>query len=205
MTGPSIGVVVATFGDEARWGPLADRALRSVARQTVVPDNVVRVHADTLMDARNDGAELAGTDQLVFLDADDELDPGYVGAMRTAYLAALCRSDHRTFLLQPATLDVTDGVEAPAPVLLPQRPLLEANFMVIGTMVSTELFFEVGAFRDWPLYEDWDLWIRCWLAGAGLAQVPGAVYRVSVARGGRNLPDRETQVRYYNEIKGQYE
>ena len=34
----------------------------------------------------------------------------------------------------------------------------------------------VGGFRDWAALEDWDLWVRCWLAGASVAHAPEAVW-----------------------------
>ncbi len=43
--------------------------------------------------------------------------------------------------------------------------------------------------------------IRCFQDGAISVPVPDAVYRVHVNANGRNLPDRATQVRVYNQIR----
>jgi hypothetical protein len=54
----------------------------------------------------------------------------------------------------------------------------DGNWLVIGCVARTDLLREVGGFRDFPVYEDWDLWLRCWLAGATFERsrrrLPGA-------------------------------
>lgn len=193
-----ISVVIGTFGDP-EWKRLAERAAASVEKQTV-PAKIILSHADTLHEARNYGAMEADSKYLVFLDADDELDPYYIEAMTEA----IAQRQHSRYLYQPSTLGVVNGKEDPEPVLIPERPLDTGNYMVIGTAVSRHLFYEVGGFKDWPIYEDWCLWIRCWRAGARSVQVPDAIYRVHVNPASRNQQDRKTQVRYFNEIKDTY-
>lgn len=195
---PTISVVVSTFGD-VNWIKTAQRALKSAAEQTVPAHEVLFNHADTLHDARNIGAAQATGDWLCFLDADDELSPGFIDAMqRTA-------TDAGNALIRPATLGVyPDGHVDERPVVLPERPLLQQNFMIIATLVPNWLFHDVGGFADWPIYEDWDLWIRCTRAGARHLACPDAVYRVHVADASRNQQDRDTQVRFFHEIRNQY-
>ena len=48
---------------------------------------------------------------------------------------------------------------------------------MVGTLVSRDLFLEVGGFEDYPHgFEDWSLWAKCWKAGAKIIQVRRAVY-----------------------------
>ncbi len=203
-----IAVCIATFGDASRWGPMVkNHALPSVRRQTLVPRRCTWTHRTTLHDARNDAAkprdvpgQIPDGRWLCFLDADDELDDGYIEAMTAA--ATDLDGD---WLLQPATLGVyPDGHEDPRPVLIPPRPLLDGNFMIISTLIRAEQFRRLGGFDDLEMYEDWDLWIRAWLDGARFKAVPDAVVRVHVNSQGRNSGDRDTQLRVYHQIRNRY-
>lgn len=196
MNGPTIAVCIGTFGS-VEWALRAERrAAPSAERQTVRPQQVIHYHGADLRAARNGAAGRAKTEWLCFLDADDELDPGYIEAMSMAAM------DAGDALLQPATLGVyPDGREDAHPVVIPGKPLLDGNFMVIGTLIRREQFDRLGGFGDWPIYEDWDLWIRAWRDGARLVAVPDAIYRVYVNSGGRNAGERSEQIRVYNQIR----
>jgi glycosyltransferase involved in cell wall biosynthesis len=76
-----ISIVVATFGSE-EWRDQGNRTAE--AAWELGAGSVVNVHLPegTLAQARNQGAEDASTEWLCFLDADDELDPGFIPAMR---------------------------------------------------------------------------------------------------------------------------
>jgi len=53
--------------------------------------------------------------------------------------------------------------------------------------VPRGLFARVGGFHEWSAYEDWELWLRCIIAGAKLVPVPAAVYCARAEDGsGRN-------------------
>lgn len=194
----SVSIVVGTFGD-AKWSVMADAvALPSAYNQTYPATDIISVHADTLAQARNIGAERANGDWLVFLDADDTLDPRYLAAM-SEWMA------DRPMLLQPSTLGVyPDGREDEAPVLIPARPLHSGNFMVIGTAIRRDQFLKVGGFKERPMYEDWCLWIRAWQDGALLQPVPDAIYRVGVNPTGRNSQDKREQERWFRTIRSEY-
>lgn len=177
-----VTVAVATFGAE-HWRQLAhDRAIASV---TALGLRYVHAHSDTLHDARNAGLDLVDTEWVIHLDADDELEPGYVEAMAAG------------------TADVrVPSVRYVSPASLPTRQrmprvaghthacvgdcLAFGNWIVIGAAVRTELVRKVGGWRDFPWSEDWDVWVRCWLAGATFEAVPAAVYRAHVRRDSRN-------------------
>jgi glycosyltransferase involved in cell wall biosynthesis len=202
VTTAPITVCIGTFGNEQIWSALAhDRAMASVDRQTLPPENLIWCHGPDLHSARNQAAARVRSDWLCFLDADDELDAHYLEAMTRA-VTDLGVAD---WLLQPATLGVhPDGHEDPFPVLIPPKPLLDGNFLVIGTLVRRAQFDRLGGFCDFPLYEDWDLWLRCFLDGASISQVPAAIYRVFVNEAGRNSADRATQLRVYHQIRSRH-
>lgn len=167
------------------------RAGSSVVRQSVQPAHLVVSVGATLVEARNRPGLLATTEWLCFLDADDELDERYIEHMLAG------EGDIR----QPSTLGVVDGVEDDYPVLIPPKPLAVANYIVIGAFVRAELFKRVGGFRDYEAFEDWDLWRRCWAAGATITAVPEAVYRVHVRSGSRNSMTRPGALAAYQAIR----
>lgn len=190
-------IVVATFG-ERRWLKLAvDRAALSAEKQGVP---VIVVHGLTLHAARNAGLKQVMTKHVVFLDADDELRPGYITALEagTADLRA------------PSVQYVTPGGRPRAPYVprvaghthaCSADCLKDGNWLVVGAMCLTDLLWNVGGWRDWPCYEDWDLFQRCWIAGATIEAIPDAVYVAHVDLASRNrAPDMAVKNRVHHAI-----
>lgn len=189
----TVGVVIGTYGDRLEWGPCAKNAMASVVRQTRAANECVAIHAETLQQARNRGAEfVADCDWLLFLDADDELDPLYLETMLERPMGDI---------LRPSTLGVyEDGSTDTEAVMIPWKPINEANSIVIGAVCRTELFVQAGGFHDHPILEDWCLWRRLMLDhDAVVCDVPGAVYRVTVRPGSRNT-DTTLHSKVYSEI-----
>ena len=187
-------VIIGTFGNPSWHTMGCTRAGPTVEAQTVPTDHL-HIHGPDLASARNQGAAEASTDWICFLDADDQLDPGYIEAMLAA------DGDIR----RPATRGYhpTTGVVEP-PVMIPRRPILEANFVVIGALVRRDLFLEVGGFDPTlPCLEDWDLWIRMTRAGATIVDVPDAVYQVTVYPNSRNQ-NPKTHAAAYTTIRRRY-
>lgn len=180
-----LSIVVASYGDD-QWKLLGDnRALVSAEAQGA--DEVIRVHEldGTVASSRNSGGQRAEGDYLLFLDADDELAPGFVGAMKRAFE----REKGRTpLLLTPAVSYRTGRINSPAK-FWPECDLSAGNWMVIGTAVPRQLFLDVGGFddrADFGAYEDWAFWIKCVQAGAVIAKVQNAVYIAHVVGGSRH-------------------
>ena len=182
-----VTVAIGTFGDEF-WADLAETR----AMPSVLDAPLVHVHGESLHDARNTALELVDTEFVCFLDADDELEPAYFDHMATG------TADLRA----PAVRYIRDG--RPRQPYVPRvaghrhdcHPdcLAFGNYLVIGTVARTGLVREVGGFRDFTWSEDWDLWVRCWQAGATIETIPAAVYRAHVRPDSRNrAPERETK------------
>lgn len=172
-----VTIAVATFG-ATRWQRLAEtRAIPSAQAQG---RPVISVHGRTLADARNAAANTATTEWLIYLDADDELAPGYADALMAAGGG----------LRAPAVSFVTDH-QATDPVTLAHRDMDRINCCVIGTAVRREQLLDVGGWWDEPAYEDWSLFRRCWLDGATITHTPAAVYRAWITPGSRNQTVRD--------------
>lgn len=166
-----MAIIIATWG-VPKWADLAlARALPSARAQD--PQELILIDSadGDAATVRNAGARAANADWLCFLDADDELAPGFLQAMEP-YLK-------HTMLLAPYAQYV-DQQGHRAPPLIPNAghwPHL--NDAVSGTLVPRELFEQVGGWRQefWP-WPDWELWLRCVAAGVTKVHVPDAVYVV---------------------------
>lgn len=182
----SVSILIATFGDEA-WSELAwSRAYPSAIEQGAA-EVLVRHEPDgTVASARNALAGMAEGEWLCFLDADDELCPGYLVAMEKVApeLEPWVESPFgpgRDSILAPA---VSYGGSRPGIPNLGGWP--GVNECVIGTLVPRRVFLQLGGFRELPSLEDWDLWLRCVKAGARIVHVPDAVYCAHVTPNSRN-------------------
>lgn len=188
-----VTVVIGTFGGD-EWKELAES--RAVPSVNDVP--VLHVHGQSLAEARNKGLAMVETPWVVFLDADDELTPGYIEAMEDGFAD----------LRGPSVEYVGPRRQEPyVPKVAGHHHacdgdcLTEGNWLVIGTAARTDIVREVGGFREWEVYEDWDLWLRCYLAGATVEAIPAAVYRAYVRRDSRNrAPSMEVKNRVHHEI-----
>ena len=170
----TVAVVLATFGEE-RWAQLA-RTIAAPSAEAEHPAELVLQHGPTLHQARNEGAARTSSEWLCFLDADDQLDPGFLPGLLGA------AGDLRA----PAVRYVVAGAPDPAPLVLAGRNISTVNPCVIGTLIRRELFEEAGRFWPERAWEDWSLFRRAWLLGATIEHVPSAVYRVTVNPAGRN-------------------
>lgn len=173
-----VSVIVATFGDRRYRDTARDVALPSAAAAGA--GEIIAAHGLALHEARNNGAAEATGEWLCFLDADDELEAGYLDAMAAA------SGDLRA----PAVRLVVDSdnprEDLPAPVTFEHRDMRTLNPCAIGTLLRRTLFDDVGGFWSERAWEDWSLFRRCWLRGATIVHVPDAVYRYHVNPAGRN-------------------
>lgn len=179
-----IDIIITTHGEQ-RWAQLAyDVAAQSACQQAVTH----LFHADecvSLGDARNQAVDNVDPQGYIcFLDADDELQPGYMTAMKKAIAE-----------------NPGDRLFVPALKLghSPARCLTERNIDVmnpcpIGTLIHRDMFERVGGFWDEPAWEDWSLFRRAWSIGANLVFVPDAVYRANSTRSGRNAAVRQPKL-----------
>lgn len=172
-----ISIVITSYGEET-WRSLAwERAYPSaIAQDNGTEKFEVIVHhseLETIGPARNEAAAKAEGKWLIFLDADDELEPRYVHEMSIA--AAKTSGD---VLMQPAVRYLRKGGRSGTrPVIIPDRNLRHDNYLVIGTMLRRELFQRVEGFNDYHHgFEDWSLWAKCWKLGAQVVPVPRAIY-----------------------------
>lgn len=191
-----ISILVASFGDQ-QWDLLARRrALPSTEGQAA--HEVVRIHDPeaTLAQVRNRCAEEASGTHLLFVDADDELQPRFCEE-----IAAAGAGTTRT-LLTPSVQYVRGTTRKQAPKIWPEMEITKGNWMIIGTVVPRDLFLRVGGFREYEWSEDWALWAMCLEAGADVIKVPSAVYTAYVQMRSRNRNKPRATVLYWHERIG---
>lgn len=190
-----VSVIIGTFGDEA-WDLLGEKtAAYTLATQDATPKDVIHVHGNSLHEARNTGAAKATGTVLVFLDADDRLSPNFCRSISGA--KGPCR--------RPSVLGFRQGVQLDAaPVLGTARRLIEANYLIIGTAVDRQLFAMVGGFDDWECLEDWAFWLKCYIAGAHVTEVPRAVYEIHERPQSRGRSNGATEGAVAKRIREKY-
>ena len=175
-----VTILIATHG-EHRWSELAqERAFPSAQEQDC---QVVHIHRsdESLASVRNFLLNTVTTEWVTFLDADDELEPGYVDALLAAkgdirapgVRYVLPSQDPDTFFQSPVQNLAGTNLDM-------------MNYCVIGSMVRTAAVREAGGFWEEPAYEDWSLFRRMWMLGAVVTHTPEAVYRVHVSQESRN-------------------
>jgi glycosyltransferase involved in cell wall biosynthesis len=199
----NVSVVIATYGEE-HWRDLAlSRAYPSAENQGAHEIVVGHDPEGTIASVRNSLAEKTTGDWLCFLDADDELGPGYLLAVARVFERA---REPGPFLLTPAVSYWHPGRRrANPPRFLPAVDLRYGNYLVLGTVLSRELFFQVGGFSDYPHgFEDWSLWAKSVKAGAEVRQVKRAVYIAYVNPSSKcrlSWRDKEWQVRMHEQVR----
>lgn len=219
----NVAIIICTFGGDD-WAELAmSRAYPSALGQGASEILIEHDSDDSpgaLSRVRNLAAEKVDAEWLCFLDADDELGKGYLGAMQLA-LAKLKTPEGGWVATESGPRPTRVGPLAPQAMLVPSvqyvhphhvelprvlnqgKPLYEINRAVIGTLVPRSLFLQVGGFPPEPVYEDWACWLACEAAGAQLVDVPAAVYRAFVYQSGRNQSPEGGEV--YQRYRAMYE
>lgn len=180
MSDEKVSVIVATFGSD-EWAYRGQETAEAVYTEQTVTPEVSWEHADTLAQARNRAAASASGEWLVFLDADDALDP--------QFCAALASDGGDADVLQTSVrgFRADEDANGPMRVFIEDAsvfhrkvfPLLRQNYLIVGSPIRATLFAEVGGFDEWPCLEDWDLWLKCEKAGARFGELPQAVYLIN--------------------------
>jgi glycosyltransferase involved in cell wall biosynthesis len=198
QTYPAVEIVVVNDGSDDDTEAVAHRYGRRV-RYVSQPNA-------GLAAARNAGIAAASGDYLLFLDADDLLDPSAIAALvdvmagRTDRLALM---GFRLFTSDPGSgedirprdsltglqrsFDLDPLLTQPLPPDILARPVLLPYLFYLNLgpchawLCSRQLVLDVGVMdtKLIPGCEDWDLWIRLALAGVDLGITPhiGALYR----------------------------
>lgn len=167
-------IIIATHGSH-EWRERGNNLAIKTADTFPGIEIVFGHRYDSLHEVRNRLAARATSEWLCFLDADDELAPGYFEAMEAA------TGDLRA----PAVRWVQPDGQYEQKVL-DDRDIEVGNPCVIGTLIRKDMFDEIGGFKDWWAWEDWALFLSAHRKGAVLEHVQDAVYIAHVREKSRN-------------------
>lgn len=207
-SGDDVTVVIPAFNAEVTLG----QALASVAAQGWLPGEVIVVddcstdHTVQVAErwqehlpvtvlalasnsgpavARHEGIRRVSTPLVALLDSDDCWLPDHLESMLSAHrrTPGLITADALPWV--PGSTLATRSLVSGRSLPPPERQLEEIiarNFVFVGTLFATDLYFRVGGFR--PQFrgtEDWDLWVRMARAGVPISRPdhPTVLYRMS--------------------------
>lgn len=157
----AVSVAYSNGSGETFWAERLGRARQSLVAQTVYTPSQISFSThpgERLHDFRNDAAasllrQHPQLTRIVFLDADDELDPNYVDAMEEHIQRN--QVDMNT-VIKPSCLNVDDGPNIPEEL----KDFHTQNWCPIGCVIPVKLFVAMQGFEEWPILEDWAFWLR---------------------------------------------
>lgn len=101
--------------------------------------------------ARHEGFRFSTSKLILFIDGDDKLFPDYIERMVPNLLEADITYPN-WFLANGVENELVDVPET--------LDLRKKNSVLISSMMKREVYEKLGGFRDYPIYEDWDFWLR---------------------------------------------
>lgn len=188
MSAPLVSIVIVNRNYGAYLAEAIESALAQVdvSKEVVVVDDgstddsievarrfsvrLLAQHNQGVGAARNAGAAMTRGSFIMFLDADDVLDPGY--AMR-CYEALESAPSKTAYAYTKMRLFGTQaGIFESRP--FDRKALLNGNFVHASALIRRSVFDMAGGFdRSWRLgYEDYELWVRILSMGYGGVFVP---------------------------------
>lgn len=197
----NVEIAICTFGDK-EW---IDRVEKTAYPSALATGAIVKkYHIDKpkrtsvhemVAKVRNLALENTTAEYIIYLDGDDKLDKRYVTAMLTG--TADLRVPSRFY---PGLGGSVPKVAGHSHICEPEC-LREGNYIVVGAMARVAMLKAVGGWRTFEVFEDWDLWQRCYLAGYSIEVVPHAKYIVTRRPDSRGSVPRDVELRTWNKIR----
>lgn len=137
-----------------------DPRAHAIATSIILPQNV------GVAKARDIGVRMSSGRLLLFVDADDKLAPDFIEQCGRVI------ADHD--IAYPNVLKF-GAIERPqlfdAPQEVSAKYMVGKKFgLVVTSMMKREVYETLGGFRELPVYEDWDFWVRAMFNGYTFAR-----------------------------------
>lgn len=178
--GIDVTVVVATHGS-GNWKYMGDQAAHSALETGA---KVVRVHLQqgTVAEARNAGLAQVTTEWVVFLDADDALDPDYFERVKPTadVMATQIKYRHSYQPMMPKVWQHENIRGKLHAGYCSADCLIDGNWVHIGAIVRTDAVRSIGGFKEYPVYEDWALFLELQQAGYTFDRAMDSVYLAGI-------------------------
>lgn len=156
--------------------------------------------------SRNEGANVATSEALLFVDADDTLDEHFIEAMVKVKSETgadiiypnvlLWSSWHKEVKLRNAWHESADEITF--------KNMLEYNQIVVSSLISKKLYQTAGGTPNLPTLEDYALWLECLNRSATFAKSPASVLRYRQRTGSRLHQNDEQKNEWYYKVREQY-
>lgn len=172
-----------------------------------VATNVFRKKNFGVARTRGEGVLLSQYEQLLFVDADDCLDEYFIESMvRTKANTKADIIYPNVFLWSNWDSDhpMKNGWHESAESITHEK-MMEYNQVVVSSLIPKVLYQRMGGFKNLPILEDYEFFLRCMDDGATFAKSPQSVLRYRQRENGRNRRSMELKNEWYYKIKEEYE
>lgn len=132
-----------------------DPRAHALATSIMLPKNV------GVAKARDVGVRMSSGKLLLFVDADDKLAPDFI--QRCGEVINDCDIAYPN-VLQFGNVEINKLEDAPEEVT-PEYLLGKACGLVVTSMMHRRVYEKLGGFNQFPIFEDWDFWIRAMFNG----------------------------------------
>lgn len=170
-----------------------DPRAHALATSIILPQNV------GVAKARDVGVRMSSGRLLLFVDADDRLAPDFIEQCGRVI------ADHDIAypnVLKFGNIERPQLFDSPKEVT-PQYMLGKKFGLVVTSMMKREVYETNGGFRELPIYEDWDFWIRAMFNGYTFARANTLLhYRQNLQSRNRSTMELKTNV--HREITAPY-
>lgn len=169
--------------------------------------NVLRTTHKGVTYSRLEGAKLATSDNLLFVDGDDVLSENFVQAVVNTKIETKANIIYpNVFLWSRWHKDVklNNGWHE-SPQEITEDILLKSNPIVVTSLIERDMFYELDGFSNYPMLEDYDFWLKAFFSNYTFAKSVRAVLKYRQRQNSRNHQPDELKNQMYYEIKAKYE
>jgi glycosyltransferase involved in cell wall biosynthesis len=214
MSKADLSVLITCYNKEA----YIDEAIKSILENTIKPleiilvhdgcDNpVAHVHAKTLIlpknvgvvKSRDEAVRLSKGNLLLFLDGDDKLPPNFIQKC----ILEMPKADivYPDMFLWYVNTD--KNIYMDAPNTINPTVFFTKCGIPVSSMMKRNVYTELGGFGDYPVYEDWEFWLRALSKGYKFRRGNTFLYYRQIPNT-RNRQGNEIKEQVYAMIKKKY-